>query len=205
MQRRSVAVANSPSDSPFPASRQSLSDKKDSRRPPSTASGFSTVCLVIVAAILTLLTYFSSGPSSKEAANVVDQAYKVEQELEREMTEYWQGPGAIKPPVHEALHPHLVDMDPSERMKLHSSKWVDGEKKLKKALQVLKDRQEQGLDLGLPVLTRWLGEDIPAFVTKDKEEEWKKTVADEYVRMRKEEEEWRKEISAKLFDDNRAV
>lgn len=76
--------------------------------------------------------------------------------------------------------------------------WVEGEKKLKQKLQVLYDRQQQGLDLGVPVLTRWLGDDFPAYVTPDMDinvEEWKKQVEEKYAEMRNEEEEWQAKMN----------
>jgi len=83
------------------------------------------------------------------------------------------------------------------RMEAQSSRWVDGEKALKKKLQVLYDRQQKGNDLGVPVLTRYLGEDIPAWITPEimDEIEWKKKVADKYEEMRQEEEKWKEEMS----------
>ena len=73
-----------------------------------------------------------------------------------------------------------------------SSKWMDGEKALRKQLQVLMDQQQQdNKNLGVPILTRYLGDDFPAFVTKDmNEQEWKQKVDEKYKQMRKEEEEW---------------
>jgi hypothetical protein len=74
--------------------------------------------------------------------------------------------------------------------------WVAGEKKLKQRLKILAERQAQGLDLGVPVLTRWLGEDIPAWPTQDETnpmplQEWQKRVEEKYAQMRNEEEAWR--------------
>jgi hypothetical protein len=85
------------------------------------------------------------------------------------------------------------------RMEAQSSRWVDGEKKLKQKLQVLYDRQQQqGQDLGVPVLTRWLGDDIPAYITPNMNidvEQWKLQVAEKYTEMRKEEEEWQAKMN----------
>lgn len=90
----------------------------------------------------------------------------------------------------------------SARMEAQSSRWVDGEKALKKKLQVLYDQQMKGKHLGVPVLTRYLGEDFPAYVgTPDSPmdvDEWRKSVAEKYEEMRLEEEEWKKEM-AKLI------
>jgi hypothetical protein len=90
----------------------------------------------------------------------------------------------------------------SARMESQGSRWVDGEKKLKQKLLELYDQQQQGKYLGVPVLTRWLGDDIPVYVTPDMDvdvEQWKKQVQDKYAEMRREEEEWQKEM-AKLIE-----
>ena len=87
-------------------------------------------------------------------------------------------------------------LDPATaRMEAQSMRWVDGEKMLKKKLQVLYDRQQEGKDLGVPVLARYLGEDIPVWVTPDKEAEWQKKVDLRYEEMRQEEEEWKKKMA----------
>lgn len=81
------------------------------------------------------------------------------------------------------------------RMMAQPSKWVDGEKALKKQLKELQAIQEKGELLGVPVLTRYLGEDFPAWVGKDmNEEEWRQKVAEKYKEMREEEDEWRKQM-----------
>lgn len=85
-------------------------------------------------------------------------------------------------------------LSPSERMAAQSSRWVDGEKALKRQLSVLMNKQQnEGVDLGVPVLTRYLGEDFPAWVTKGMDEaEWRKKVDAKYEQMRQEEEEWQR-------------
>lgn len=80
----------------------------------------------------------------------------------------------------------------SAAMLTQSSSWVDGEKKLKKKLTELYEMQQKGELLGVPVLTRWLGDDFPAWVTPDMDEkQWRKDVAAKYKEMRKDEDEWR--------------
>lgn len=88
-------------------------------------------------------------------------------------------------------------------MLAQSSKWVDGEKKLKKMLKELAERQKDGKDIGVPVLTRYLGDDIPAW-PKDglSTEEWQKKVDQRYADMRKEEEQWKERIAALLREEN---
>lgn len=83
----------------------------------------------------------------------------------------------------------------SAAMLTQSSKWVDGEKKLKKKLMELYEKQQNGELLGVPVLTRWLGDDFPAWVTPDMDEEkWRKDVAAKYEQMREEEEQWKRDM-----------
>lgn len=83
----------------------------------------------------------------------------------------------------------------SAAMKAQSSKWVDGEKKLKKKLMELYEKQQNGELLGVPVLTRWLGDDFPAWVTPDMDEEqWRKDVEAKYKEMREEEEQWKRDM-----------
>ena len=103
----------------------------------------------------------------------------------------------------EPMRPNNAD-DPNDRsaseaatarMMAQESKWVDGEKKLKAKLKELAERQQRGELLGVPVLTRWLGEDFPAWVEPGMDEaEWKKNVEAKYAEMRKEEEEWQRKM-----------
>jgi hypothetical protein len=92
------------------------------------------------------------------------------------------------------------------RMEAQSSKWVDGEKALKKKLQVLYDMQQKGENLGVPVLTRFLGEDFPAWVEPGMDaEEWKSKVDAKYVEMRAEEEVWKKEMQKLIEQRERDI
>jgi len=100
----------------------------------------------------------------------------------------------IKEPRHEKAAE-------SDQTPIHapSRHWVLEEKVLKKKLKVLHEQQKKGKNLGVPVLTRYLGENIPAFVgtpeSTMEEEEWKKLVEEAYKEMRKEEEEWQKKMA----------
>jgi hypothetical protein len=83
------------------------------------------------------------------------------------------------------------------RMLAQDSNWVDGERKLKKKLKELLEQQQEGKLLGAPVLTRWLGDDFPAWVGEGmKEEEWRANVDAKYAEMRKEEEVGQKRMQA---------
>jgi len=78
---------------------------------------------------------------------------------------------------------------------LSSYSWVESEKKLKKCLKPLAERQEKGQDLGVPVLTRWLGDDIPCYVTKDvNQAEWEAKVQERYAQMRDENKKWQEQV-----------
>jgi hypothetical protein len=63
----------------------------------------------------------------------------------------------------------------------------------------LYEKQQKGELLGVPVLTRWLGDDFPAWVTPDMgEKKWRDDVAAKYTEMR-EEEDWKKQMQ-KIID-----
>eukprot|EP00586_Coscinodiscus_wailesii_P016487 CAMPEP_0172496584 /NCGR_PEP_ID=MMETSP1066-20121228/89801_1 /TAXON_ID=671091 /ORGANISM="Coscinodiscus wailesii, Strain CCMP2513" /LENGTH=242 /DNA_ID=CAMNT_0013268953 /DNA_START=65 /DNA_END=797 /DNA_ORIENTATION=+ len=48
-----------------------------------------------------------------------------------------------------------------------TSRFVDGEKKLKKELLKLMERQKNGKDVGVDHLTSWKGDDVPVWTPKD--------------------------------------
>ena len=71
---------------------------------------------------------------------------------------------------------------------------------LKKKLTELYEKQQNGELLGVPVLTRWLGDDFPAWVTPDMDEKkWREDVAAKYHEMREEEEAWKQQMQ-KIID-----
>lgn len=146
------------------------------------------------------------------------ETYEVEQRLEKEaglvghrvaenailaehnMEHWWQSRGTTQ----ETGSANNSGMNAATaRMMAQPSKWVDGEKSIKRQLKQLQAIQEKGELLGVPVLTRYLGEDFPAWVGKDmNEDEWKQKVAQKYEEMRAEEEEWRKEMQ-KIINERR--
>lgn len=98
--------------------------------------------------------------------------------------------GVIPPPLDRSASDKA-----SAAMAAQSSSWVEGEKKLKKKLTELYELQQKGELLGVPVLTRWLGDDFPAWVTPDMDEQkWRQDVAERYKQMREEEEKWKKDM-----------
>jgi hypothetical protein len=91
----------------------------------------------------------------------------------------------------------------TRRMYAQESKWVDGEKALKKQLRKLADLQAQGKELGVPALTRYLGEDFPAWAgTGVDRAEWESRRDKKYAEMREAEGEWNRKIR-ELIDQNK--
>jgi hypothetical protein len=173
--------------------------------------------LLACAALITIATYTIPMASDIEK-KMVHEVYQAEQRLENNIGQAFQQnaqqPQQV-PPISHAQHEQQHDSGVSvhdgdaaraqsaqrtaamEQQDLHplafSTKWVDGEKKLKQKLLVLAQRQAEGKDLGVPVLTRYLGEDIPAWISGTEEEvaEWKAKVAARYAEMDVEEQQWK--------------
>eukprot|EP00531_Pseudo-nitzschia_arenysensis_P013200 CAMPEP_0116155002 /NCGR_PEP_ID=MMETSP0329-20121206/22079_1 /TAXON_ID=697910 /ORGANISM="Pseudo-nitzschia arenysensis, Strain B593" /LENGTH=188 /DNA_ID=CAMNT_0003652015 /DNA_START=218 /DNA_END=784 /DNA_ORIENTATION=+ len=156
-------------------------------------------------------------PSQKHDLHVAEE--KVEKWVQKEIEAYEPKPQKIqeepielqKPnevheqdkeepePEPEPDPPETKKETPKETPKTKWSRWVEGEKALKKKLKILFNRQAKGQFLAAPVLTRYLGEEIPAYVgtpdSKLQEDEWKKLVDAKYQEMREEEEEWQKKMA----------
>eukprot|EP00533_Pseudo-nitzschia_delicatissima_P004461 CAMPEP_0116091366 /NCGR_PEP_ID=MMETSP0327-20121206/7468_1 /TAXON_ID=44447 /ORGANISM="Pseudo-nitzschia delicatissima, Strain B596" /LENGTH=236 /DNA_ID=CAMNT_0003582715 /DNA_START=92 /DNA_END=802 /DNA_ORIENTATION=- len=175
--------------------------------------------VITIVALSILLT-----PSQKH--ELVEAEHKVEEWVKEEIQTVVQGPKEKpvelpndfelpkdllkqekdqKPPQQKHLQ-----IDPSkknETPKTATDSWVEREKNLKKKLRVLFDQQAQGKNLGVPVLTRYLGEHIPAFVgTPDvtmKEEEWKTLVDQKYTEMREQEDAWQAKMALFIEQQDR--
>lgn len=143
-------------------------------------------CLAVLSSLLFPAQVREVEREAEGATHALAQkAMDIEQEVEGWWTQHRQRPEAGGGPVNAA----------TARMEAQSSRWVDGEKALKKKLQVLYDMQQKGENLGVPVLTRFLGDDFPAWVEPGMDgEEWKKNVDAKYAEMRQEEEDWKKEM-----------
>jgi len=159
----------------------------------------SIVILLLLAFLLTMATYLFPVQLQKveqEAAQEMDQLLH-QQHFGQQMPIKGMPHGSMDSSESAGGIPKLSDMD---------SRWVDGEKKLKQALEVLVDRQRQGQDIGVPVLTRWLGDDIPVWPTQKADDpmpqdEWNQKVEAAYVKMREEEMEWRSQMTLFLEQD----
>lgn len=206
MLRRHHAPSQPTSVSSSRAAKSRLTARTSARRSGRPSSPWIWV-LFALAALITIATYMFPEQVHQAENSAMEEVIQVEQDI----VKWWSQP-VQKPPVPLNEHPHFVSdtRDPTERMKQQqqqqsaaSYSWVEGEKKLKEKLKVLYQRQQQGLDLGVPVLTRYLGEDIPAWPEAGKEEEWQKQVDAKYEEMRREEEEWKAKITALLKAEKR--
>lgn len=155
-----------------------------------------TLILVLVILVFGVVAIVSPRTAEKAEAEavvatqeIVRDVYKAEQRVE----DWFNNQQQIPPvPVEEDRQ---LSVDASEAMKKQPSSWVDGEKKLKEKLKALVERQQQGKDLGVPILTRYLGEDFPAWVPEDGDkEDWTKKRDERYAEMKKEEEQWRERV-----------
>lgn len=119
-------------------------------------------------------------------------------EAEEQLMDQWKKSAHIPQQVRkDPIYDKRLKEEATKRMKenMPANSWVEGEKKLKQKLKVLAERQKEGKDLGVPVLTRYLGEDIPAWPDGTMDEDtWRKKVDERYKQMREEEEEWRKRV-----------
>ena len=141
----------------------------------------------------------------EEVAQVEQEVVHDIYEAEQKMLSMWGQGGELHPgaPIPEHLHPDFVETseEATKRMLAQDSRWVDGEKKLKAKLKVLYERQKEGKDLGVPVLTRYLGEDIPAWPSEGMDRvTWEAKVDAKYKEMREEEEQWKTKMTALLRD-----
>jgi len=144
---------------------------------------------------------------NKQDQSDKDDDNKQEQQQKQQQQE--SGKEDDETPVSDANLKRSSSDAATARMEAQSSRWVDGEKALKKKLKVLYDQQLKGKYLGVPVLTRYLGEGIPAYVgTPDspmKEDEWKKIVESKYEEMRLEDEDWKKKVAAQIAKRGRDI
>jgi hypothetical protein len=237
MQRRTVPARHGPSNAAA-RTNDDDEDDDNYRGGKRKSGGRNSVIFVSLLSLLLLIAvvgsvYFPSQlqRAEQEAGVLAKKAMEVENDLEgkvqriehdvaerilgqQQQQRYPQhhepgsSSGNINIPV--IMEEHLqASYAATARMEAQSGRWVDGEKKLKQKLQVLYDRQhQQGLDLGVPVLTRWLGDDIPAYVTPEMNidvMEWKRQISEKYAEMRKEEEEWQAKMNKVIEQRERDI
>ena len=187
MQRRKTDLPLARNDNADPNDNVSVTERlpmnlqgRVARR--SSAKSGSLVFLLIAAILIAVVALMSPGSIKVVERKIAKDVYRAEQQVED-----WFQPR--RPVVEDRM---AADFDASAAMKRQPSNWVDGEKKLKAKLKVLAERQSQGHDLTVPILTRFLGDDFPAWVEKgDGEEAWKKKRDEKYEEMRKEEIIWK--------------
>ena len=204
MLRRNVTLnTNETLQQGGPPFRSSSASSGRPRRTVGDGLSSSPICsvrfLLILAALITLANYFFPEEVALVEHEMAQDIYNAEQFAEHVVMDFWGDSSHPLRPIPEHEHPDFAETSEqaTKRMMEQDSKWVDGEKKLKVKLKVLAQRQAEGKDIGVPVLTRYLGEDIPAWPSEGMDEKtWRAKVDAKYAEMRKEEEKWK----AKMHD-----
>ena len=182
----------------------------------SNNSRISTGMLLLLAFLLTLANYQISTPPQVQQVehDLFEGAREAEHVMEQEMRDWWgsrNGPQQQQQPpplssnnnVEQQQRRAVAERMASQRQP-HQQSWVEGEQRLKRELQKLVALQQQGQELGVPVLTRWLGEDIPAWAgTGVDRDAWQAQVQARYKEMRLEEEHWRARVADTIQAENR--
>ena len=150
-----------------------------SRRGRSGSSVKRLMFFMLAAALMALVTFLF--PS--QVREVELSAYQVEQEMEKKVEDFWYHQQQQRPPpVTEEQGVKHRSAEATEAMERQPSTWVEGEKRLKQKLKKLMERQKEGKDLAAPILTRYLGEDIPAWVGEGVDEKkWQEKVEAKYT------------------------
>jgi Tfp pilus assembly protein PilE len=182
-----------------------IGNKLIGRRAPSSrkSRGISSVVVVVVlvgALVMIGAVSFLSPrvqdaemTTARKTKDLVHNAFKIEQEMEKQVGDFLHH--KQEPPVVATKQKSTAEA--TAAMEKQPSSWVDGEKRLKEKLKVLYEKQKNGKELGVPVLTRYLGEDIPAWAGEGVNEvEWRKQVDAKYKEMAKQEKQWRETMKA---------
>lgn len=194
MQRRNVSVNKdgSPMTSGGTLSLSATARRTTAPRP--LGKFLSNCALLVIALILTIATYLIPEGSDSASAKLLTAENRVIDAEERLLQSVSDAEGVVQHWFYDKK-PNAA----TERMLKQGSKWVDSEKKLKAKLKELAALQAQGKELGVPVATRWLGDDIPAWAGQGVDViSWRKAVDARYAEMRIEEEKWIEMVSATL-------
>ncbi len=193
MQRRPATSSHPVSNSATPSTHLGPAGSRSvARRSPHKKHKFHPLLLMIGLALVIMCVSWLFFPeevlqAEQEAEYVGHQLAEQAVRAEHQMQNWMQH--------HGSTGDRSASDAASAAMMSQSSQWVEGEKKLKKKLMELYEKQQKGELLGVPVLTRWLGDDFPAWVTPDMDEEkWRNDVAEKYRQMRVEEEQWKKDV-----------
>lgn len=195
LRRNPAATVSSRSSKSSALPQYALGHSQQKRKKaPVKVSGDVVVAVLVSAAILLLLATYSI-PVGKELKANLHKGSAVEP----------RPAGQQKPLLANNINdsPGIVSNSlfhqPSAKSKITGTTWVEGEQKLKAALKELAERQARGLDIGVPVLTRWLGDDVPAWPSAQMpQEQWQQKVDEKYAAMRQEEQEWIQKMNAHL-------
>ena len=193
MQRRTTKAGDGPMPAPISGGKSATTTRAAPRRVPSSSDKdhdkkssspavklIAMVCAIFLISFL-VVSYIS--PSSVEQAE--KQVYEAEQRVESEVYDLFGGGvhEKVVPPIPqhhvEGEGEDLSKISATDAMLQQTSTWVDGEKRLKKKLKKLAELQAAGKELGVPALTRDLGDDIPAWCGSDcgmTVEEWQAKV-----------------------------
>ena len=153
------------------------------------------VLIVVSVGLISILSPSTVEKAERDAADsakeILKEAYVAEQQVEQYF-HLQQLPPKRKVDLEDVTDGKQRSLDATEAMMRQPSSWVDGEKKLKLKLKELVEIQKAGKELGVPVLTRWLGNDFPAWVSEGMDKDaWEDKRKEKYAAMAKEEVLWR--------------
>jgi hypothetical protein len=178
-QRSTAAASASGSRSGALSSSSHLHSRPRQQR---SLTDIAVAFLLMASAVLTILSFMFPAAQQAVVREVEHEGVVVQEMLQNAedelMQKYWH---AHHEAVHAAIPPKTIEQQQLERQQQEKNgphhedaydaeqaalsdrrmqqqtdgSWVAGEKKLKQKLKLLADRQAQGLDLGVPVLTRW--------------------------------------------------
>ena len=200
MQRRKVdtttpAPAAAPADDPrvVPVAPLRRSNKGTKARGGSDSLSLLVVVIIILVGAISILSPSTVEKAEQKAADTTKEIIQEAYVAEKNMENYFHGQQQLPPQeAEDDTGGRQESLDATAAMKRQPSSWVDGEKKLKLKLKELIALQKDGKELGVPILTRWLGDDFPAWVSEGEDKDaWETKRKEKYADMAKDEEQWR--------------